>query len=504
MAALNVLVYSGPGVGLNAHAYLLRTLRQFLSHRYAVIPVGPEALGREPWESKTAALVVPGGRDLPYAAALNGPINARIKEWVRRGGRYLGFCAGGYYGSARCVFEPGTPMEVVGNRELGLFPGTCLGCTYPGYSYTSEDGARAVEAIVERGAFNVPDTVWRSDPALVRVYYNGGGYFLTDDLAGRGTDDSGAVSVLVRYPPDVTDPRDRSKRITGAPAVISCKVGAGTAVLTGLHPEYAWDFLAPSSYTQPHNRALVAQLRGHDAYRRRLLGAILGHMGLDVDPEAVADSPDPQHPMCAPRTTPMFLVPARTSGVADIANTLYALNGIATQQGDRGSAGVIDRVLQDTIEDIHITNAAPGCGQRRVNASYQDAVFRPADPGPVSATGTDSSNNRPHSLLVLCTQDSIPGAAETPRFNMAQAIEYMRHARAHTAGSWLMYADTTTSTQTVLEKNAKLQAQIPDGTVFVATRQLAGRGRGRNTWISPVGCLQFTMLIRHPDLKQAP
>ncbi|KAJ1736250.1 biotin holocarboxylase synthetase [Coemansia biformis] len=509
MAALNVLVYSGPGVGLDAHAYLMRTLRQFLSHRYAVIPVGPETLGREPWESKAAVLVVPGGRDLPYTVAMNGRINERIKAWVHKGGRYLGFCAGGYYGSARCEFEPHTSLEVVGDRELALFRGTCVGGAYPGYSYKSEDGARAVEAIVERDAFNVPGAIWQSDPTLVRVYYNGGGFFLTDGLAGREAGDDG-VSVLVRFPPDVTDPYDRSKQIRGAPAVISCKVGAGSAILSGLHPEYAWDFLAPSSYTQPHNRGLVSLLRSHDASRRRLLGAMLRHLGLDVDPEALVDCPDPQHSQRAPRATPMFLVPARASSVADIANTLYVLNSIATQQGDRGSAGAIDRVLADTMDDIHVANAATGDARRRVDGCYQDAVLRPEDPGPpppstcATATVSESGGGRRHSLLVLCTQGTLPGTAETPRFNMHQTVEYMRHARAHTAGSWLMYADTTWSTQTFLEKNLKLQAQLPDGMVFVATRQLAGRGRGKNAWISPAGCLQFTMLVRHPDLKQAP
>ncbi|KAJ2783224.1 biotin holocarboxylase synthetase [Coemansia javaensis] len=509
MAALNVLVYSGPGVGLNAHAYLLRTLRQFLSHRYAIIPVGPETLGREPWESKAAMLVVPGGRDLPYAAALGGAINARIKAWVHGGGRYLGFCAGGYYGSARCEFEPGTPLQVVGERELGFFGGTCVGCAYPGYSYTSEDGARAVEVAVERAAFGVAAAAWRDDPERVRVYYNGGGFFLVDEL---GEADAADVAVLARFPPDVTDPRDRTRLVSGAAAVVSCRAGRGRAVLSGLHPEYAWDFLVPASYTQPHNRGLVSLLRSHDAYRRRLLGAMLAHMGLDVDPEALADCPDQHHSQRAPAATPVYLAPARAAGVADIARTLYALNSAAANQGGAGCAGVGNQVLQDTADDMYVVGAAPGAGQRRVSAEYQDAVLRPEEPPAppagqqayASATVGEARAARRQSLLVLCTHDTLPDADEAPRFSMRAAIEHMRAARAHTAGSWLMYSDTTWSTQTFLEKNLRLQALLPDGTVYVATRQLAGRGRGRNAWISPAGCLQFTMLVRHPELKQAP
>ncbi|KAJ2628166.1 biotin holocarboxylase synthetase [Coemansia sp. RSA 1287] len=112
--------------------------------------------------------------------------------------------------------------------------------------------------------------------------------------------------------------------------------------------------------------------------------------------------------------------------------------------------------------------------------------------------------SRLHSMLVLCANDALPDEHETPRFDMRAAIKYMRETRAHTAGSWLMYADTTRSTQTFLERNARLASHLPDGTVHVATMQLNGRGRGRNAWISPVGCLQFTMLIRHTQRKQAP
>jgi glutamine amidotransferase-like uncharacterized protein len=53
-------------------------------------------------------------------------------EFVQSGGAYLGLCAGAYYATARVVFEPGTPMEVVGDRELAFFPGIGRGCAFPG------------------------------------------------------------------------------------------------------------------------------------------------------------------------------------------------------------------------------------------------------------------------------------------------------------------------------------------------------------------------------------
>jgi len=39
---------------------------------------------------------------------------------------------------------------------------------------------------------------------------------------------------------------------------------------------------------------------------------------------------------------------------------------------------------------------------------------------------------------------------------------------------------------------------LPVPIVSVATFQLSGRGRGSNTWLSPAGCLQFSILVRTP------
>ncbi|KAJ1851406.1 biotin holocarboxylase synthetase [Coemansia sp. RSA 2703] len=502
---LNVLVYSGPGVSPNSQTFLMRTLRQFLSHRYAIIPVDQTMLRTQPWETKAALFVMPGGRDVPYTVELNGEINRRIRQWVENGGRYLGLCAGGYYGSGRCEFEPGTPLEIVGSRELAFFKGSCVGTAYPGYDYKSETGARAAEVTVDQDAFNVPQKLWRSDPARIRIYYNGGGFFVPDESEDN-------VTVLVRYAPDVTSPHDRSQKVANASAAISCKVGRGVAVLTGLHPEYAWSFLAPSSFVEPHNRQTVALLRSHDAYRRRLLGAMLCHMKIDVDPDSMDDDVDSGNQLRIPVRTPTFIVPARAAGVAAIATTMYSLNSAATVKGNDSIAGVSDAILQDTIQDIHIINADTANGERRVPYEYQSTVLQPAEILPLSASANNDSANarsskdepREDAILVICTPESLPNTKETPRFDMNLALKYMQEAKAHTIGSWLMYSEVTGSTQTFLEKNIRLQNLLPNGTVNVAAVQVSGRGRGRNVWISPVGCLQFTMLLRHPNLKQAP
>ncbi|KAJ1672729.1 biotin holocarboxylase synthetase, partial [Spiromyces aspiralis] len=140
---LNILVYSGDGAGPDSISHAINTLQAFLGHNYAVRKADAQLLKTEPWESSTALIVFPGGRDKPYVRDLGDDGVARLREWVINGGRYIGFCAGGYFGSSRCEFEPNTALEVIGDRKLRFYPGTCLGAAYPGYNYTSHDGARA-------------------------------------------------------------------------------------------------------------------------------------------------------------------------------------------------------------------------------------------------------------------------------------------------------------------------------------------------------------------------
>lgn len=144
---------------------------------------------------------------------------------MERGGLYLGLCAGGYYGSKRCEFEVGKKaMEVVGNRELAFFPGTCRGCAFSGFVYHSEEGTRAVQLRTSKAALS-KGTV----PDVFRSYYNGGGVFVdAPKLNHRG------VEVLASF----TEALDVDAG-EGSACVVYCKVGDGAAVLTSTHPEYS-------------------------------------------------------------------------------------------------------------------------------------------------------------------------------------------------------------------------------------------------------------------------
>jgi biotin--protein ligase len=219
---LNVLIYTGTGASLSSVRHATWSLRRLLGPHYAVLTVSADQILKEPWSATCALLVMPGGADMGYCRTLNGDGNRKIKRYVQLGGKYLGLCAGGYYGSARCEFEVGKKgMEVVGERELGFFPGTCRGLAFPGFVYASEAGARAVQVEVNKSVLGEVDV------NSFKSYYNGGGAFVdAEKFEGKG------VEILARFGEDLAVEAGEAKA-----AVVYCKVGEGAAVLTGPHPE---------------------------------------------------------------------------------------------------------------------------------------------------------------------------------------------------------------------------------------------------------------------------
>ncbi|PRW20579.1 biotin-- ligase 2-like [Chlorella sorokiniana] len=71
--------------------------------------------------------------------------------------------------------------------------------------------------------------------------------------------------------------------------------------------------------------------------------------------------------------------------------------------------------------------------------------------------------------------------------------EFLQALETRVLGRVLLTADTTPSTQVLVQENVTC---LPDGLVFVADRQLGGKGRGGNRWESPGGCLMFTAVKR--------
>lgn len=142
----------------------------------------------------------------------------RITGWVQEGGSYLGICAGAYFASNRVDFELPAEPAVSGNRPLRLFPGTCKGPAFPGFSYGHDDLSRPVSLSINQPAWGA---AWKSPPSRIVAHCSGGGVFHLD------SEKSDTVDILATY----TELGDQF------PAGVLCKNGRGSALLWAVHPE---------------------------------------------------------------------------------------------------------------------------------------------------------------------------------------------------------------------------------------------------------------------------
>ncbi|RIB04324.1 hypothetical protein C2G38_2222689 [Gigaspora rosea] len=113
---------------------------------------------------------------------------------------------------------------------------------------------------------------------------------------------------------------------------------------------------------------------------------------------------------------------------------------------------------------------------------------------------TDNDN-----VIKINVYNEPPSASATHLFNFKKFFEHLHNDRNvligcdynSDFGSTLLYGEVLKSTQTLLANDFKFTQQLPTGFVCVATQQVQGRGRGRNSWISPPGCLQFSIMLKH-------
>lgn len=468
-----------------------------------MIPVSSEVIIKEPWSSTCALLVLPGGADLGYVRTLNGEGNRRISRYVNGGGSFLGFCAGGYYGSARCEFEVDDPkMAVVGDRELAFFPGVCRGLAFEGFKYASEAGARAADVKIHKERFgDVEDGMAES----FKSYYNGGGVFVdAKKLEERG------VQILASYTEDL-----HVEAGEGAAAVVYRKVGEGHVVLTGPHPEFAPQNLNRIP-TLPDYDLVIDLVTSTDATRQAFLRLVLQKLGLQINEQEQA----------VPSLSRLHLT---SHHVTDVANLVATWSEIITVIDDdqyiKGQNDVFRIEKEDSawsVKDLKravsavsqklpaLTNLTGQVDGQQVTASAEEN----AKPNTIEEEIQDcinyTANTTPDQILdydkvvktIIPHTSGIPTMKETPFHHEAYyANLHHYHTKLRNPnpsfGTTLLYGETVTSTNTLLEKNPSLLRTLPTGTTLTATTQIAGRGRGTNIWISPPGGLMFSTVLHH-------
>ncbi|MCJ1449964.1 biotin holocarboxylase synthetase [Mycoblastus sanguinarius] len=463
---VNVLVYSGNGCTVEAVRHCVYSLRRLLSPNYAVISIDGNAIIKEPWTASCALLVFPGGADLGYCRTLNGEGNRRISQYVERGGSYMGFCAGAYYGSKKCEFEVGHPkLEVVGDRELAFFPGICRGLAFPGFVYHSEAGAKAVELEVSKTGLTKG-----SLPDVFRSYYNGGGVFVDAPKYHEQ-----GVEILANF----TEPL-KVDAGEGSAAVLYCKVDQGAAVLSCAHPEFAAVNLDRES-TVPGYSKIVDALAEDEKQRTDFLKACLLKLGLKVNQENTA----------VPSLSRLHLssvLPGGTSKMmADLQEIITIVDG--------------EEYIKDDNDTFHLEK--PSAWSLGSIADALPAVSSEKTDEGGDAEDRDIDYNAVVKRLVVHDKEP-PQSKETPYFNHDSFFANLEHYETRTKGCGdnigksFMYGEVVTSTNTILEKNTEVLRRLPSGFTATATVQVAGRGRGSNVWVSPTGSLMFSTIVRHP------
>ncbi|OAL39498.1 biotin-[acetyl-CoA-carboxylase] ligase [Fonsecaea nubica] len=488
----NLMLSSGNGSTVESVRHCLYTLRRLLAPHYAVIPVTGDMLIKEPWTASCAAVVFPGGADQGYCKTLNGEGNRRIRQFVERGGLYIGFCAGGYYGSKRCEFEVGNKLlEVVGDRELAFYPGTARGCAFSGFVYHSEKGARAAELKVDKTCLSTGAV-----PDVFKTYYNGGGVFVD---ASKYKDQG--VEVLASY----TEPLAVDSG-EGAAAIVYCKVGQGAALLTGPHPEFVflgkpaddWSltkprFAAANLETKPDAPGfadVIKTLAEDEKHRMDFIKACLTKLGLTVSGE-----------QNVPSLSYMHLSSSDPTDTAGIISSLSHLIDV----DEHGSEFLKDendtfQILKPSVwKMVDLTKALSSEPESKESADQTDA----------SSDHIVDYNTVVKKIIVH--EDDHPQPRATPYFNHSAFYSNLHKYQTQTHGAvnfgaHLLYGEVVTSTNTLLEKNTKLLRVLPQGFTATATVQVAGRGRGSNVWVSPAGSLMFSTVIRHPmaQMQSAP
>ncbi len=166
-------------------------------------------LKKAAWEEHTFAIVMGGGECTRWEEKLGAEGIERIRRFVTRGGRYLGICAGAYFAARESIFCLSGQMAIKKTRSLAFFDGTACGPIAACNNHLSPESALAVKInlLSQRKG---------------RCYYQGGCSF-------NITEDSETTRVLASY-----------EKPYGGSCIIRCTVGAGKAILCGLHPEFLW------------------------------------------------------------------------------------------------------------------------------------------------------------------------------------------------------------------------------------------------------------------------
>ncbi|KAL1693714.1 hypothetical protein GGG16DRAFT_48732 [Schizophyllum commune] len=477
---MNVLVYGTPD------SPALTLLRRALLPHYAVQQVSAQALATQPWHVNCALLVVPKPGELSGGKAITA-----IQSYVQNGGSFLGLSTGaGLSPTAASGVDPVLQFYLRSGRYL-RFDGAAREGSAGGEARVEAQLAADVEDLSGNVVCGVP-----LDPQNTLAEFVG----------------EADVQTLLQY---TTLPK--------GPAAVQLSVGKGRIAVVAPNlesPSTPPDAL-PASSTSPNSTS--------SSPRVSLLHHVLASLGLRTP-----DSPAPAAP---PRPQPQFLTanPKRSGVISRIMRSLAVAQAEEAGgkeaakrilNGEKGQDSTVETLASQLSvwEDSEDTFCFwPLKGARDAVEAAQGVEDGKASQGPKDARDAsdvqadkegkeEKDNNASHRHIILCPDGELPPRDLTPNFNLGAFYEALEVARGRSGGGvsattpWplgdaLIYGEAVTSTQTLLERNPTFRWALPPPIVSLAYAQLSGRGRGGNVWLSPAGCLQFSVLLRVPLSK---
>ncbi|KAI0753256.1 hypothetical protein C8Q80DRAFT_1217458 [Daedaleopsis nitida] len=446
---MNILVYAGPDASPPSLNGALSSLRALLVPNYAVQSVTSRSLSAHPWAATCSLLVLPSL--LPRATSSSGlslesnsgpaltpPAAKEIQNYVVGGGRLLVLGTGLRVDSRRTNTTLSLASQFAGITILNNVP-----------QGTSGDPKLTIEDPDTRLSFSLAaaDTQKSAASQLTVTVQPLEGTIIDGLLCDGEIDLSNVENPETKGLETLAHVECAA---TATPAGCHAHIGRGSAAFWSVHLE------CPLT-NDKDDRARLALLRQTlERLRLRL-------------PESI-----PEHP---PRPLPQILTaaPWRMGVVEDILSAL----GITSL-----SEPFELKDSNDTFRIHAHTDAA------RVIADLRAAARAMGD-DPASWTAKH---------VVAYTGNALPPSDLAPRFDIARYYDELKHARQEHAlpDSYPRANGTITSTQTLLDKNTRLLSTLPPPLLSLASAQLAGRGRGSNVWLTPPGCLSFSLLLRVP------
>ncbi|EMR11322.1 biotin-[acetyl-CoA-carboxylase] ligase [Pneumocystis murina B123] len=398
---------------------------------------------RSTWDN-VALFIMPNSEDIIYNNGLGEIVSEKILKYLKNGGKYIGIAAGGYYASAYTEIESNNTQKKQNKlSKFVIFPGIARSIDFSKYICSNDSNKHLALIHIEDESYKYENDLY---------YYHSGVSFVNADQFLN-------TRILATYkeinPNNKTPPNA---------AIIHCKIGKGEAVLFGVHPEYSGfntDLKDNTrNYLEDFDRLLLFENN-----RTIFLRHILQSLGLRTTSKPIISS----------EITNLHLFSKFSNLIKEITNILYNISEIINGE----------RVIRCENDSFYLQKSSTYTFSQNPLNNFHDYDYEII----------------PKYIKI---HKHLPTILEIPFFNHEIYFKNLLASRTlkkekKYMGNIILYGETVSSSQTLLNKNLKLLRVLPTGFVFVATQQIAGKGRKNNVWISPQGVLAYSLIIRQPE-----